>query len=258
MPTRTYEYPIDPQLSAELLVGLTSTPRAVSSYADAVRVFEEYKARAEEYLRTSTLARIVAEHEAKKHGRNGDPRIIVADGGSLVLEVNYKSKRKGKTKRNKSNLPYMDELRERAERLGVDISDLGRKRRAIFERLNDHEFGTEESGEVVEDPEEEIETEEPQPEPEESEANFYVDEEGQLQSVRAKHKRRRVNLTLSASQKKAPPKLNLERILAEAEGSELDDLLGDEQGVEMDMDPSASRRRRKVTVEEDDLDGLDF
>jgi hypothetical protein len=43
-----------------------------------------------------------------------------------------------KSGRGKSDLPVMAELREEADRLGVDISDLGRKRSAIYARLRDH------------------------------------------------------------------------------------------------------------------------
>jgi hypothetical protein len=84
---------------------------------------------------------VVAREAAKNAGRRGEPFIVIDDDGSVMLEVRYDSTsasapKKGKVKaKAKESLPSMDKLREQAATLNVDISDLGRAKKKIMERL---------------------------------------------------------------------------------------------------------------------------
>jgi hypothetical protein len=74
--------------------------------------------------------------------KRGTASLRVRPDGTVILHVAYDEAEKPKRDKpavqrqtRKSTLPTLDELRVRADDLGIDISDLGKKRRAIFERL---------------------------------------------------------------------------------------------------------------------------
>lgn len=100
---------------------------------------------ANEVLSDQMMVDILARALAKDHKRRGTPAIVVQDDGSVVLRVSYsgpvqkKEERPSPLKRKKwsSSLPPLSELREQAQVLGVDISDLGRQKLEIIRRLDE-------------------------------------------------------------------------------------------------------------------------
>lgn len=105
--------------------------------------------RTNEQLRHSTLAKIVARSIMQDLKKRGDATILVRFDGSVVLRVTYaedSTELSPRTRRdapsvqttNHSALPYLDALRAEAADLGVDISHLGRQRKAIHEYLQAH------------------------------------------------------------------------------------------------------------------------
>lgn len=100
-----------------------------------------------EALSESNMVGIVADTLAKSLKKRGHASIVVEPDGKVVLRVDYGKVADEaesvdpsdhvKKRAWHSDLPLMDELREMAEDLGVDIDDLGRKRRAIWERLQE-------------------------------------------------------------------------------------------------------------------------
>lgn len=101
-----------------------------------------------ETLTDNAMVGIVADTLAKSLKKRGRASIVVEPDGKVVLRVDYgKAAEEApdpvdpsdhvKKRKWHSDLPKMDELREIADELGVDITDLGRKRRAIWERLQE-------------------------------------------------------------------------------------------------------------------------
>lgn len=85
-------------------------------YSEFQRVREEYFKAVEhirEHLKENPLTPLYEKHIGGK--------VIVSDLGMLY--------------QTNQALPSLNELRERAERLNIDISDLGRSRKKIFDRL---------------------------------------------------------------------------------------------------------------------------
>jgi hypothetical protein len=93
------------------------------------------------------LTEVVAEAAAKEAGKRGHATLAVDDNGTVMLEVHYGEKpvttKRPPEKKAKwsSKLPTLDELREEAAELDVDISDLGRKKKLIVARIEDARAG---------------------------------------------------------------------------------------------------------------------
>jgi len=96
--------------------------------ADSIR-------RCQKHLEENPLTGVVAEAAAREAGRGGSCTITVNSNGTILLEVT--PKKAGEKRTWMSNLPSIKELRAEAERLGVDISGLGRSKRKIFAALQD-------------------------------------------------------------------------------------------------------------------------
>lgn len=80
-------------------------------------------------LNTHPLIRLAAESVA-------DGATVIVDGGLLFVDTGAsESRTTAPTTRKSRNEPSLDSLREQAEALGVDISDLGRKKGLIIARL---------------------------------------------------------------------------------------------------------------------------
>jgi hypothetical protein len=109
--------------------------------ATAQNILQEAVEIARSRLEGHPFLDVVAREAAKNAGRRGEPFIVIDDDGSVMLEVRYDSTsasapKKGKVKaKAKESLPSMDKLREQAATLNVDISDLGRAKKKIMERL---------------------------------------------------------------------------------------------------------------------------
>jgi len=82
-------------------------------------------------IEDNALIRLTAQHLMKSGKRRGTPRIQVRLDGSVCLNVFYSDSEEEEPK----PLPSITELRAMAGKLGVDISDLGRKKIKILARL---------------------------------------------------------------------------------------------------------------------------
>lgn len=141
---KPYEVTLDPGLAREILnipiAGMPEgpTPATIGErVAAATRAVEEANA----YLAKSKVAALVAEMLMRQLKKRGAASLRVRTDGVVVLHVAYDEEVKPKAdpliKRESKTppLPKLRELREKAKRLGIDISDLGKKRRAIADRL---------------------------------------------------------------------------------------------------------------------------
>jgi len=106
---------------------------------------------AQEELAQHPLVEAVAREAARQAGRWGSKPVILVDpDGQVVLEVNYSTDESTEVeplqeapppvpadtpKVWKSELPSLEELRQQAKDLGVDISDCGRAKRVIRDRI---------------------------------------------------------------------------------------------------------------------------
>lgn len=145
--SKPFEHPLDPELAQGILniplgSGVKPEPRTIGE-----RIFHAMEAVAEanRHLDASPVAKIVAESIMRDLKRRGDARIVVRPDGTVVLRVVYGN---GEPERpvlrprrdapavqaaHGSTLPYLDDLRKEAVELGLDISHLGQRRRAIHE-----------------------------------------------------------------------------------------------------------------------------
>ena len=141
--TQPYEWPLSDDLAAEILNipvppsnGVQEATTIGARLEHAIQAVEE----ANEYLSQSSLAKIVARSIMTELKKRGEPSIMVRPDGTVILRISYDTKRSKKPVAvvqapRSSSLPYLDDLRKEAVELGVDISDLGRQRRAIHERI---------------------------------------------------------------------------------------------------------------------------
>lgn len=141
---KPYEVPLDPDLAEEILnIPIPPNPdhRPAATIGGRVKEAMEAVETANRYLETSHLASLVADTVMRQIKKRGVPSIKVRSDGTVVLHVSYaeipepRANPPVKRQTRSSDLPKLDELRKRADEAGVDISDLGRQRRAIFERV---------------------------------------------------------------------------------------------------------------------------
>jgi len=144
---KPYEVPLDPDLAREILnipvdEDEGDPPRTIGDRVErAVAAVDE----ANRILSESSLAAIVADTVMRRIKKRGTPSICVLSDGTVVLRVAYDEERPAPVpspvmrSTKPTDLPTMAELRERADAVGVDISDLGRQRRAILERVRSAE-----------------------------------------------------------------------------------------------------------------------
>ena len=145
---KPYESPLSAKLSEEILnipvVADVDRP-APRTIGEMVQRSVELISHTNEHLRQSTLAKIVAKSIMQELKKRGDAAIVVRYDGTVVLRVTYsdESPTTARPRRdapsvqmtNQSVLPYLDALRAEAADLGVDITHLGRQRKAIHEYL---------------------------------------------------------------------------------------------------------------------------
>jgi hypothetical protein len=149
-PVKPYEVVLDPELAEDILTiplwGDEDLPpaRTIGERVQrAVKAVEE----ANQHLANSPVARILADTLMRQQKKRGYPSIRVQPDGSVILHVAYEKPEEEevaahqedlRTVKSNSDLPKLDLLREEAEVYGVDISDLGRARRRIYDRLEAH------------------------------------------------------------------------------------------------------------------------
>lgn len=86
------------------------------------------------FLQTSPLIRITAENLMRTEKRRGAPSLKISGEGEVLLHLSWGEEQLPEPS---EKLPSLDLLRERARTMGVDISDLGRQKRNIIQRLNE-------------------------------------------------------------------------------------------------------------------------
>jgi len=138
---------LDGKLKGELLGLAMSEPFNVEAPANMTLVqritwHQEQLAllvkKANEALAESSMVPMIAEHQARELNKRGEPRIFVDDHGDLVLEIgNPDEEKKKKRRSSRKSLPHLQDLRDEATELGIDITHLGAKRRAIYELIEE-------------------------------------------------------------------------------------------------------------------------
>jgi hypothetical protein len=134
---KPYRMPLDEKWAKALLQEQDLFRELQQIRARLVEVREE----AQKALDRNPLTAITAKEAARQAGRRGHPTIVITDTGDVMLEVSYTSEPKPRPKKAtiergwSSTLPTLDELRKRAAKLGIDISDLGRAKKKILARL---------------------------------------------------------------------------------------------------------------------------
>lgn len=144
--------PVEAELDEEIRDAILSLPVKLSdgtlaTVGDLVRHAEESLRVANEAIQNNALIATTAAFLMKQEKRRGNPTIHVRLDGSAVLRITYGEEDEEEevvlpeapTAAKKSKLPTLDELRDRAERMRVDISDLGRKKIEILKRLDEAE-----------------------------------------------------------------------------------------------------------------------
>lgn len=152
---KPYESPLSARLAEEILNipvepdGDAQPPRTIR---EMVRRSVEMIDRTNEHLKHSQIAQIVARSIMQELKKRGEASIVVRYDGTVVLRVVYGEESTPHEVRNRrdapsvqtthrSDLPYLDELRAEAVDLGLDITHLGRQRRAIHEYIETYKKG---------------------------------------------------------------------------------------------------------------------
>jgi hypothetical protein len=110
-----------------------------TTVGELVSTAHEALLRANETVQKSVLATMAAELVLKEQRKRGVPTIVLDLDGRAKLSVTYpNSNPSPKPLSNEAgSLPPLKKLREDAKELGVDISDLGRGKRQIIQRLEE-------------------------------------------------------------------------------------------------------------------------
>lgn len=90
-------------------------------------------------VQSSVLAKMASQLVMRESRKRGTPKLVVDLEGEASLYVSYATD-DHPTHVNGVNekLPSLTELRQKADSLGVDISDLGRAKKEIIRRLEAH------------------------------------------------------------------------------------------------------------------------
>jgi hypothetical protein len=133
------QVPLDADVQ-EALMGLPvySSDHGVVTVGVLIAQAREAIERANRALGSSKLVDLTAQQIMRKENRRGEPKILVSPDGEVSLWVTYGEEQTLRDIMRASKLPSLDELRAQAEELGVDISDLGRAKTLIIQRLAAH------------------------------------------------------------------------------------------------------------------------
>jgi hypothetical protein len=146
---KPYERPLLPELAEEILnipfddpnLGL---PPAVTIGEHVRRATAAVEA-ANKMLATSTSAQIIAKSLMRDLKKRGSPSLYVTPDGTVMLRIAYDGTEEPEADKEVpvvrptagTDLPKLDKLRGMAAELGLDISNMGRKRRAIYKLIQD-------------------------------------------------------------------------------------------------------------------------
>jgi hypothetical protein len=117
-------------LSLTLVTQSGETRTLGNLVSDALRNLAEVN----NFLQTSPLIRITAENLMRTEKRRGVPTIRISGEGEVLLHLSWGEEQLPEPL---EKLPTLDVLREKARSMGIDISDLGRQKRNIIQRLSE-------------------------------------------------------------------------------------------------------------------------
>lgn len=86
-------------------------------------------------LDNNGLVKFAAKELMKSYNRRGDPSIHIDATGDVYLRVGYHKRDRVLT--GGAGLPSIESLRAEAKEMGLDVADLGRRKREIMERIKD-------------------------------------------------------------------------------------------------------------------------
>lgn len=127
------DYPLDSQVAEGVLnLPVVDPEGRLTTIGETVALAGRLLESANKALNNNALATIAAQALMKDQKRRGVPSFVVDSDGRVSLHIAYS----GKTEATADPLPSLGALRARAASVGVDISDLGRQKKAILERLD--------------------------------------------------------------------------------------------------------------------------
>jgi hypothetical protein len=138
--------PVEVNLDEEIQEAILGMPVRLpdgdlATVGDLVRRANEAMQLANAAIQENALVQTTATFLMKREKRRGTPTIILHMDGTAVLHIVYGEKDNGPlaveapVPTQKSKLPSLDELRRRAAAANVDITDLGRQKKKIIERI---------------------------------------------------------------------------------------------------------------------------
>lgn len=87
------------------------------------------------FLESSPIMKITAENLLRTERRTGNPVLKISPDGEIFLKLVGEEDLQDPSSPLQEKLPSLDNLRNQAREMGVDISDLGRQKINILKRL---------------------------------------------------------------------------------------------------------------------------
>lgn len=140
--------PVEVALDEEIQEAILDLPvrlpdGGLATVGDLVRQAAEAMRLANEAVQENALIQTTASFLMKREKRRGSPTIVVRMNGTAALHIAYGEKDnvapviEAPPTTKKSKLPSLDDLRKRAAAANVDISDLGRQKKKIIQRIEE-------------------------------------------------------------------------------------------------------------------------
>jgi len=136
------EVPITDSLREAVLdIAVSQPDGGVTSVGMLLQTASEAIAKANEALADNGLVNLAIKDRMRGHRRRGNANIVVNANGDVVLRIGDEMAKNisHTTAPGGAGLPSLTRLREIADKAGVDISDLGRRKREIMRRLEGSE-----------------------------------------------------------------------------------------------------------------------
>ena len=132
--------PIDVPVNGTVAEGVLSIPvvredGTITTVGETIRQASELMDLANRAIAENPLCEIAAQALMKEQKRRGSPSFVVNPSCEVLLHIAYGEAEVGEEPA--APLPSLEELRTRAADMGVDITDLGRQKRAILQRLEE-------------------------------------------------------------------------------------------------------------------------
>jgi len=133
--------PVEVELDGEvqhavLSLPLTRDDGTVTTVGDLLAEAKQALALANQTIEENALVQITAAEMVRRTERRGEGRLVGRLDGTVVLRVYYGEDPYEALPVARTKLPTIEVLRAQAEDLKVDISDLGRAKLQIIERLD--------------------------------------------------------------------------------------------------------------------------